>query len=147
MLNKTLSFEQTQGTKTFYLPFQTTPEYGPELALMFRRKEDGSYEAGMAACSLQDSFVKRIGRRIAFHRLNNRPFEGSSAQEIMGKIIQHVEKLAARRHHIFSVLTYQDLTTLEGQLDETFHKLDKNRRNMEVNDDVGPLYFEEGGGC
>lgn len=147
MSTKTLSFEKTRGTKTFHLPFQRNAELGPELTIMVRRDDDGTYSAGLAVCSPDDQFVKRTGRRIAFHRLEGCPFQAQSARELVEKIDEHLDELTHRRVGMLSVPTIQDVLDLADQLDGMFDRLEKNRRALENSDPHRELYIDEGGGC
>lgn len=137
---KTLTFEQTRGTKTFHLPFKVDPEEQPQVTIVVRRMNDGSYRAGVAVCNPEDNFCRRLGRKTAFHRLVGRPFEGSDADQLINRVGDYLIGVFERRlaagfpdMGFSSILDPGgDLDRLHGSLDEHFNKLDKNRAAMEA---------------
>lgn len=97
------------GTLTFHFPLQRGPEIPPEMTVVVRRVGDDSWHAGIAVCSLEDQFVKRVGRRIAYHRLCGRPFQANSALELAHRIEEHLDQLNTNRPEITTVRTVKDL--------------------------------------
>lgn len=126
-MSKSLNFKQTRGTKTYHLPFRRSAELGPEMTLMVRRLEDGTFEAGIAVCSLNEPFVKRTGRNLAYHRLNGKPFQGATSEELISQVEIHLHALNENRPDTITAEVFNDLATVQLGLDEAFDVLDKNR--------------------
>lgn len=115
---KGLTKEQTQGTLTFHLPLQRDAETPPELTILVRRVMDERWHAGVAVCSVGDMFQKRLGRKLAFHRLTGNPFMADSPLALMHQIETHLDKLSHHRPYTLSVNTIQELHTLVQRLGE-----------------------------
>lgn len=130
--DKPLSFEETRGTKTYYLPFN--PPFGDEsgnfreATLMVRRLPDGAYHAGLAIRSAKDPFVRREGRSRAFERLQHAPYRGIVAADA-DALWEELEKALdqVNEHHAFTVGcgTFVDAEDVCAKLDETFDTLEK----------------------
>lgn len=140
---KTLNFKQTRGTKTYHLPFRRSSLLGPEMTLMVRRLENGSFEAGVSVCSLHEPFVKRTGRLLAYHRLNGKPFQGVTAEEVIGQVEIHLHALNEHRPDTLTAEVFNDLASVQLGLDEAFDILDKNRDAKLL----GNLAEDEACGC
>jgi hypothetical protein len=93
---KPLTREQTAGTLTFYFPFERDAETPPQTTLMVRRIAENEWHAGLAICGGGDMFSKKIGRKIAFHRLAAIPFRDQSVPGLLHQICERVEDVAYR---------------------------------------------------
>jgi hypothetical protein len=113
---KGLTREQTKGTLTFHLPLQRGPETPPEMTIIVRRIMADRWHAGIAVCSIGDTFEKRYGRKLAFHRLSGNPFMADSPEELLGAIETHLNHLSHNRPYTLSVATIQELPMLTQPL-------------------------------
>jgi hypothetical protein len=91
-----LTFEETQGTRTFYLPLDRDSTTPPELAVVIKPGKDHQFRAGVSFCSPGDQFSKSRGRLKAFGRMKSRRALVGSAREIVEMIIDQLQTLADR---------------------------------------------------
>jgi len=113
-----LTFEQTQGTRTFYFPLDRDKVTPPEFTVVIRPlngedfdfdPNEDQYEAGVAFCSKDDQFSKRRGRLLAYHRMfGKNAFVGTST-EIAHAIEAKLDLLVSRRPFSFSAPAIQDV--------------------------------------
>jgi len=122
-----LTFEQTRGTKTFYFPSKNEQGWPPEVTVMIKRAPDGSLHAGVAVCSPADNFARRVGRRIAFHRLLGRPLVALNSEELVSKLQAYLSELNERRPHTPSYVAQEDVSLLAG-VEAAFDVLNENRQ-------------------
>lgn len=127
MNSEPLSFEQTRGTKTFYFPAKNDQGWAPEVTVMLRRASDGSLHAGVSVCSQKDNFSRRVGRRIAFHRLLGRPLVAPNSKELVSSLHDYLSSINERRAYTPSAVVLEDIFMLEG-VEAAFDILDDNRR-------------------
>lgn len=125
-ISEPLSFEQTRGTKTFYFPVERDEACPPKMTVMIKRVADGSLHAGVSVCSAEDNFSRRVGRRIAFHRLLGRPLVASDSRELVDRLYSYLENLSKRGVVGLRSLASLDLEMLEG-VEAAFDMLDANR--------------------
>ncbi len=92
-----LTREQTAGTLTFFFPCKRDAAQAPEVTLMVRRVAEDEWHAGLAQCSQEDMFSKRLGRKMAFHRLQGAPLRGVSPDSLLDQVLQHIDEVRARR--------------------------------------------------
>jgi hypothetical protein len=88
----------TRGTRTFYLPLERDDCTPPEATLVVRRDGEDSFAAGLAVCRPEDPFHKRVGRHMAFGRLQSKElsFHGK-LEEIAKDIYDRVVAISERR--------------------------------------------------
>lgn len=115
---KPLTREQTFGTLTFYFPYKRGPEQPPEVTVMVRRVSDFEWQAGLSMCSKTDTFDKKVGRKIAFHRLNGFPLRDKSPLGLMRQIAQRIDEVTKRRPYTFSASTIQQLPQVVKRLED-----------------------------
>ena len=131
MKAKPLTFEQTQGTKTYYLPFERGPLTPPEVTIMVRQLPDGTFVAGVSVCSNDDPFTRVEGRFRAYNRMLHAPygkgaFRAANSDDLTDQISAMLDGVTTIHYNI-SVLTMQDLEIMSGGLQAAFEKLAKNR--------------------
>lgn len=132
MQAKPLTFEQTKGTKTYYLPFERGPETPPEATVMVRRLEDGTYIAGVSVRSLEEPFVKLEGRFRAYNRMLHAPygrgaFRAADGDDLAAQIEEMFLAISVHHPGTVSMQAIDDLEDLTKGLSEAFDRLDKNR--------------------
>jgi hypothetical protein len=115
---KGLTREQTKGTLTFHLPLQRGPETPPEMTLMVRRVAADQWHAGVAVCSAGDMFEKRIGRKLAFHRLTGNPVKANTPDTLVDVLWERLECLSQNRPYTLSVITVQEVEDLLPRISE-----------------------------
>ncbi len=107
-----LTFEKTRGTRTIYLPLETSDDRPADFVVVIRPfqadpgeqfDETDEFEAGVAWCSPVDQFVKRKGRAIAFERLNSVHKITGSAHEIIAHIVEKMHDINVYRTEVQSV--------------------------------------------
>jgi len=126
-----LTFEETQGTKTYYLPFERSSLVGPEATVMVKRLADGTFIAGVTVRSLEEPFTKVEGRYRAFLRLQHAPYgRGAFRAADPGDLVNQIAEMFARiqeHHNVVSDASMQDLQAFAEGLVAAFDKLDANR--------------------
>ena len=127
-----LTFEETQGTKTYYLPFERSSLVGPEATVMVKRLGDGTFIAGVTVRSLEEPFTKVEGRYRAFLRLQHAPygqgaFRAADPQDLADQIALMFQRIQSHRGLTVSMSSLQDLAPLAEGLIDAFDKLDANR--------------------
>lgn len=137
-----LSFEVTRGTKTFYFPFNRESGESPRVTIMVKRVSGGAFHAGVAVCSQEDNFVRRVGRRIAFHRMLGKPVVAPNSDELVAGLRDYFDGLELNRSDLISEVIWNDLDNLYG-LEAAFDILDENRRKKATTLEAGA----EGIGC
>ena len=96
---KSLTKEQTAGTLTFFFPSRRDAETPPRTTLMVRRVGEEEWHAGLAMCSDDDMFQRRLGRKIAFHRLEGSPIRNQSVAELLIQIRGRIDRVTQRRRY------------------------------------------------
>ena len=132
MFAKPLTFEETQGTKTYYLPFERSSLVGPQATIMVKRLADGTYVAGVTVRSLEEPFTKVEGRYRAFLRLQHAPyghgaFRAVDPADLAWQIGTMLTRIHLNRPGTVSFQTRGDLDKFAAGLIEAFDKLDANR--------------------
>lgn len=139
MSKRTLTFEQTRGTKTYHLPFGKGEQ--PRLTLMVRRMPDGSFHAGVSICAQEDLFTRRAGRARSFHRLNGRPLSAPDALGIFEEVNRLIKNVNARRPGTVPDSAEFNLMEVCAFLNESFDKLEANR-TAKLTGDVAEIALE-----
>ncbi len=114
---KPLTREQTEGTLTFFFPRVRTGTRPPEVTLMVSRAGD-EWVAGLAMCSRQDNFQKRIGRWIAYHRLLKRPLRDKSPTGLLLQVLGRVQEVDNRQESLYSATTFSEIPRLSERLQD-----------------------------
>ena len=94
---KPLTPEQTAGTLTFFFPQLRDATTPPEATLIVRRVAENAWQAGLALCSNDDMFSRRLGRKIAFHRLEGRPIFADNVPGLLTQVMRRVLAVTGRR--------------------------------------------------
>lgn len=101
-----------EGTLTYHLPLKRGPQRPPMATLVVRRVGEEEWQAGLTVCSRGDQFVKRIGRRVALHRLAGKPLVETTAEKLLKSVIDHLVELEARRPGTVPAKAVLDLPAL-----------------------------------
>lgn len=136
MNKRTLTFEQTRGTKTYHLPFGKGEQ--PRLTLVVRRTPSGSFHAGISVCAKEDLFTRQGGRARAFHRLNGRPIMSPDGVSLFGTLDTLCAGINDRRPNTVPEKVKWDLMEVCAFLNEAFDKLESNRAEklMRIGDEL-----------
>jgi hypothetical protein len=107
-----------KGTLTFHLPLERGPQTPPQMTVVVRRIMKDRFHAGAAFCSAHDQFVRRVGRRVACHRLQGRPFMADSALELVQQLDLHADVLSENRPGSICQRTIADLYALVDRISQ-----------------------------
>jgi len=112
--------------RTIHLPLVREGNVRPEATICVRRNTYGTgegFQVGVAVCSLGDQFQKRTGRLIAFHRMNGAPLIGDP-ETLRNGVALGFQNLDKNRPGTISVQSILDLSTVFGELEERFQKME-----------------------
>lgn len=122
--NERLPAEELAGTRTIYLPLSRSGKK-PEVALVVSRADEpGEFKVGFSVCSLNDPFVKALGQRIAFRRMEGCPLVGTP-HTLRSQLAAHFESLNANHPGTVSHTSIFDLVSVFEELVDRFEKMEQ----------------------
>lgn len=115
---KPLTREQTAGTLTFFFPYKRDFEHAPEVTLIIRRVAEDEWHAGLAQCSREDMFDKKVGRKMAFHRLQGAPLRSGNPISLLDQVLDRTDSVRTRRRpdSPVTIATGEELLSLADRL-------------------------------
>ena len=115
--------EKTAGTLTFFFPYKRDMGTPPEVTVMVRRTGEEEWRAGFSVCSREDMFCRRVGRVIAFQRLEGHPFPGprtivsKKPLDLLIAIAMRCAKINKRRGSTVAPNTIEQLSDIVERLE------------------------------